>query len=155
MLPQKIGQLKKQLESLKLEELKWLRAEQKFDNAPCYEHEIYSRVRFIFSPERRRLEVNLFEEVELRSDIGIQTILDLTAYYLQPREVIFRPGLEPSMCACSENDWKHVYDCHQTSQSRISGFAELCFLYSIWIYNENDWESHCQCHVEDLKSFPV
>jgi len=155
---QKISQLKRQLESLKLEELKWLRAEQDFDDGPGYEHEIYSRVRFMFSAERLRLEINLFEEVELRSDIGIQTILDLTAYYLQPREVMFRPGLEPSKCSCSGNrayDWRHIYECHQTSQSGIDRFVNFCFLCNIWIYNKNDWQIHCQCHIDDLESFPI
>jgi hypothetical protein len=77
-----IMKLKRQLESLKLEELKWRRTEQEFDDAPGYEYGIYSRIKFMFSAKRRRLEINLFEEVELRSDIGIQTILNLTAYYL-------------------------------------------------------------------------
>jgi hypothetical protein len=153
-----LNKLKRQLESLKLEELKWLRTEQNFGDAPGYEHEIYSRVRFMFSAERLRLEINLFEEVELRSDIGIQTILDLVAYYLQPREVMFRPGLEPSKCSCSRiraYDWRHIYECHQTSQSHIHGFAEFCFLHNIWVYSEEDWENHCQSHVDDLENFPV
>jgi hypothetical protein len=157
---QKLSKLKRQLESLKQEELKWLRTEQNFDDAPGYEHEIYSRVRFMFSAERLRLEINLFEEVELRSDIGIQTTLELATYYLQPREVMFRPGLEPSKCCCSRKrayDWRHIYECHQTSQSGDSGFAELCFLpkCNVWFYDENDWEMHCQGHLNDLESFPV
>ena len=105
----KVKNLKQQLESLKREKLKWLRVEQGFDDAPRYEHEIYSRVRFMFSAERLRLENNLFQETELRSELGKQTVLDLTAYYLQPREVPFRPGLEPSKCSCSSNrayDWR-------------------------------------------------
>ena len=153
-----LNKLKRQLESLKLEELKWLRTEQNFGDAPGYEHEIYSRVRFMFSAERLRLEFNLFEEAELRSDVGIQTVLDLVAYYLQPREVMFRPGLEPSKCSCSKPrayDWRHIYECHQTSQSSVHGFAEFCFLCNFWVYNEEDWENHCQSHTDDLENFPV
>jgi hypothetical protein len=153
----KVKSLKQRLESLKRDKLKWLRVEQGFDDVPRYEHEVYSRVRFMFSAERLRLENNLFQEADLRSDLGIQTVLDLTAYYLQPREVSFRPGLEPSKCSCLGNggyDWRHVYECHQTSQARKHGFAELCFICNIWMYNVDDWESHCQHHVDDLENFP-
>ena len=153
----KVKNLKQRLESMKRETLKWLRSEQGFDDVPRYEHEIYSRVRFMFSAERLRLENNLFQETELRSELGIQTVLDLTAYYLQPREVSFRPGLEPSKCSCLGNggyDWRHVHECHQTSQGRKHGFAEFCFICNIWMYNVDDWESHCQHHVDNLESFP-
>lgn len=158
MSNQKLSKLKRQLESLKQEELKWLRTEQNFDDTPGYEHEIYPRVRFMFSAERLRLEINLFKEVELRSDIGLQTILDLAAYYLQPREIMFRPGLEPSKCSCSRKrayDWRHIYECHQNSQSRIHGFAEFCFPCNVWIYSEEAWEDHCQSHIDDLEYFPA
>ena len=65
------NKLKRQLELLKLEELKWLQTDQNFGDEPGYEHKIYSWVRFMFSAERLCLEFNLFEEAELKSDIGI------------------------------------------------------------------------------------
>jgi hypothetical protein len=82
----------------------------------------------MFLAERRGLKTNLFKEVQLRSDIGIHIILDLVAYYIQPREIMFSPGLEPFRCSCLRNrayDWRHICERHQTSQSHIHGFAEF------------------------------
>jgi len=110
-------------------------------------------------PERRRLEVNLFEEIPLRSSIGMQVVQDLLALYLRDKEVEFRPGLEPSRCSCSQSshgyDWRHILECHKASQTYIYGFAELFFLCNSWVYDKNKWEKHCQWHIDNIATFPV
>jgi carbonic anhydrase len=141
-----VGKLKRKLGSLISGRLKRMRANQAYDHLPGHEQKIYSRVRFIL-PERRRLKTTLFEEVPLRSTTDMQVVKDLLALYLREKEVEFRPGLEPTLCFCLRKchsyDWRHILNCHKASRTEIYGFAELCFLCNVWIYNEKDWESHC------------
>jgi hypothetical protein len=154
-----ISRLQRKQEALKLNKLKQLRANQRYDDPPGYEHEVYSRVRFMLPPERLRLEESLFEEAESRSPIWIQTLKDLVALGLRSREVEVRPGLEPSLCSCPKNtdghDWRHILNCHKNSQTQTYGFAEFCFRCNLWIYDGCEWENHCAWHITNLIKLPV
>ncbi|KAL9082425.1 MAG: hypothetical protein Q9165_008897, partial [Trypethelium subeluteriae] len=155
---QKRGKLQRKLESLKLKRLKSLRALQVYNDQPRYEHEIYSRVKFMV-PEWCRLEKNLFEHVPLRSPIGMQVIKDLYALYIRDKEVEFRPGLEPEFCSCPrKNDsyhWRHIFTCRKATLAAIHSQSEFCFLCSLWVNGKTSWEEHCQDHIHNITKFPV
>ena len=150
--------LQRKLELLKAEKLKRLRTLQAYNDRPRYEHEIYSRVKFMV-PEWCRLEKNLFEFVPLRSHIGMQVIQDLYALYICDKEVAFRPGLEPALCSCPRKngsyDWRHVYNCCKAKFTANHSYSEFCFLCNMWIHGKITWEEHCQEHIDDMEKFPV
>ncbi|KAK0636608.1 hypothetical protein B0T17DRAFT_85569 [Bombardia bombarda] len=126
---------------------------------------IFGRTRFLM-PERDRLASSLLEVTPLRSPVGLAALRDLVALYLKETEIEVRPSLEPEKCSCSTIageqkptrpgpgstktacSWKHIYDCYKTDRIAEHGFAELCFHCHNWIFDELEWEHHCQAHLD-------
>ncbi|KAF1808098.1 hypothetical protein P152DRAFT_370646, partial [Eremomyces bilateralis CBS 781.70] len=50
---------------------------------------------------------------------------------------------------------RHILDCYKAYYTKIHGFAELCFLYNVWIHDREEWEGHCQGHIDYIAQFPI
>ncbi|KAI1489434.1 hypothetical protein F5X96DRAFT_679770 [Biscogniauxia mediterranea] len=101
----------------------------------------FSRLRPIL-PTRRQLADLLPTSARLRSPEGRKALRAMFALYESPSEV-YRPGLDH--CPCGKTiSQLHVYRC--TKKSRP--FADFCFFHNEWLYCPEDWERHCQSHLD-------
>ena len=51
--------------------------------------------------------------------------------------------------------WRHIYSCYRRHLIKAHGFAELCFLCRLWVVSGEEWESHCQSHLDELEAIPT
>ncbi|KIW79865.1 hypothetical protein Z517_06480 [Fonsecaea pedrosoi CBS 271.37] len=123
----------------------------------------FNRVVRHMVPERDRLARTLPLAVPLRSPEGISTLRDLVALRANDSRVAYQEVLRPTGDSCPvsscnrsikdvavKDRWKHIYWCSKGHHTKQFGFAEFCFRCSRWITNENDWEIHCQTHIDNL-----
>jgi hypothetical protein len=151
---------------LKKQVRKWQRKQPYRPEDPTgYHRELFNRLSFMM-PTRKRLSENMFEVADLRSSVGIQVLRDMIALCEQDTNIECRPGLEAERCChfkdeesksnlgVGHEDWQHIYSCYKTEQEKVHGVAELCFICHEWVLGEQEWESHCKGHVDNLQSFP-
>ncbi|TVY12769.1 hypothetical protein LARI1_G009008 [Lachnellula arida] len=132
-----------------------------------YHQTIFSRVRALM-PERDRLASSLFTVASIRSEEGRAVLCDMIALYQQETEVAVRLGLEPEKCLCllteskrkidskpAAQRWRHIYSCYRKSLRASCGFAEMCFFCSEWVMGKDQWENHCQVHLNGYKPLPA
>ncbi|OBT38904.1 hypothetical protein VE00_10781 [Pseudogymnoascus sp. WSF 3629] len=133
------------------------------DQKSEWQRSYFDRVVRHMAPERDRLANTLLLAASLRSPEGISALRDLVALRTNDSTVAYQEVLRPvkGCCpvpTCSEkmkdiavkDRWKHVYECYKLYHQDNSGFAEFCFQCSQWITSKEDWEDHCEHHIDNF-----
>ncbi|OBT56677.1 hypothetical protein VE04_03810 [Pseudogymnoascus sp. 24MN13] len=128
-----------------------------------WQRSYFDRVVRHMVPERDRLANTLPLAASLRSADGISALRDLVSLRTNDSTVAYQEVLRPvgSSCpvpTCSEeikdiatkDRWNHVYECYKLYHQDHSGFAKFCFQCSQWITSKDDWEDHCEDHIDNF-----
>ncbi|KAF2007872.1 hypothetical protein P154DRAFT_568699 [Amniculicola lignicola CBS 123094] len=51
--------------------------------------------------------------------------------------------------------WKHILSCHRKWLKKSHEFVEFCFLCSGWLVDQEEWNAHCQAHLDKPETIPT
>ncbi|TLS20461.1 uncharacterized protein PpBr36_11343, partial [Pyricularia pennisetigena] len=113
-------------------------------------------------PERHRLLRTLAQREPLRSPTGISALEDLIALRTGDWQVAYQSQLRPENGICPvkfcnkmieslhfSQRWLHIYRYFEKRFKADYKFAKFCFLCSHWVTDKQEWEHHCQKHIDD------
>ncbi|CAG8151922.1 unnamed protein product [Penicillium nalgiovense] len=131
-----------------------------------------------YLPERSRLSENLLKKETLDSELGRQCLEDMVTICMSTERAIYYPGIAPEEGRCPicnksildiplQGRAKHMLQCRRKSlngaqyQQRYKNekrahrrvqrsFVQFCYLCAELFLDEDSWENHCKCHLDNL-----